>query len=249
MHEVVLWATIASILACLACGLGALPLLIPRVDVKNHLPLGYSLAAGLMFSASVFNLIRPAIKDHKLENVLLLGGGMTLGCLFLHFSDKYLSQEKFANSTFFGTGSKRSFLILIAMSLHSLPEGVAVGVGYASGVEGFGTYIAVAIAIHNIPEGLAISIPYRSEGASVWMCFWLAVLSSVPQPLAAIPSAYAVWFFRPLLIPGLGFAAGAMMFLVIQEIIPEALEDASPSYVASFFMIGFGLMLLIQAVL
>ena len=253
LQEYVLKAGIASVLACLACGLGALPLLIPGINFRNKIAGGYAFAGGLMYSASVFNLIGPAYREvgnqGSVKVVLLLLLGIGLGCLFLHFTERYLANRPAGHTAFLGALPRRSMLILIAMSFHSLPEGVAVGVGYASGIEHFGTYIAIAIAIHNVPEGMAIAIPHRAEGGSIWSCFWLAVLSSVPQPIAAVPAAIMVWFFRPLLIPSLGFAAGAMMYLVLVELIPEALEGANPRQVAWMFMAGFGLMLLIQAVM
>ena len=140
------------------------------------------------------------------------------------------------------------------MAFHSFPEGVAVGVGYASaqhmpGVENLGNYIALAIAIHNIPEGLAVAIPMRAGGASIFKCFFAAFLTSLPQPLAAVPAALLVWFFEPLMVPLLGFAAGAMIFLVIREMIPDALKERSPVEIAWSFITGFALMILVQAAL
>ncbi len=140
------------------------------------------------------------------------------------------------------------------MSFHSMPEGVAVGVGYASAqhvpdIEHLGTYIALAIAIHNVPEGLAVSIPMRAGGASIRRCFTAAFLTSLPQPLAAVPAALLVWFFEPLMVPLLGFAAGAMIFLVLLELIPDALQDRRPVEIVWAFTIGFSLMLLVQVAL
>lgn len=248
-NHFVFQAAVASLIACLACGLGALPLLIRRIDFRRHIAVGYAFAGGLMYSASVFNLIGPGLEPKGPRTVLLLLAGIALGCLFLHVTDRYLSRGDSARIGPLGARSKRSLLIFVAMSLHSIPEGVAVGVGYASGIEHFGTYIAVAIGIHNIPEGLAIAIPCRAEGGTIRRAFMLAVLSSLPQPIAAVPAAVMVWFFKPLLVPSLGFAAGAMMYLVLLELIPEALVSASRRSFAWTFMAGFGLMLLVQAVL
>jgi ZIP family zinc transporter len=151
-------------------------------------------------------------------------------------------------------GGRRESLIFIAMSLHSVPEGVAVGVGYASSqfvpdIPHLGGYIALAIAIHNIPEGLAVAIPMRANGATIPKCFTAAFLTSLPQPLAAVPAALLVWLFEPLMIPLLGFAAGAMMFLVLLELIPDALEARPPVEIAWAFVLGFALMILVQVVL
>ena len=130
LDSLLIQATVASIIACFACGLGALPLLIRSIDFRNQISVGYAFAGGLMVSASVFNLIGPAIQHDSPRTVLLLLLGIGLGCLFLHFTERYLSHERFEQSAFLGVGSKRTLLILIAMSFHSIPEGVAVGVGY-----------------------------------------------------------------------------------------------------------------------
>lgn len=255
MPEAVLQAGVASLIACLACGLGVLPLLIPKLDLHRRMAIGYAFAGGMMYAASVFNLIAPALQgkvaaeSNKSTTVLLLLLGLGLGCFVIHWADSYLSHQARGRSTPGARLSKRATLVFIAMTIHSLPEGIAVGVGYASGDERLGLYLAIAIAIHNIPEGLAIAIPYRAEGMSIGKCFWLAVLSSLPQPVAAVPAAILVGLFKPLLVPSLGFAAGAMMYLVLLELIPEALKDETPRSFAWIFMAGFGLMLLVQAIL
>jgi zinc transporter ZupT len=146
----------------------------------------------------------------------------------------------------------RTWLVFLAMTIHSVPEGVAVGVGYGAegriDEPGLGLRLAIAIAIHNIPEGMAVAIPMRLSGASLGRCFWFAVASSLPQPLAAAPAALAVWFFEPLMLPMLGFAAGAMIFLVVVELLPDALETQSADSVAWAFVLGFALMVLVQVV-
>jgi zinc transporter, ZIP family len=249
---------VAGILASFACGLGALPLLFPQLDVQRRMGLGYGLAAGLMFSASVYNLLLPGLTLHShvpgIRQVLLVLSGLLVGALMLSTMDRFLTPERLENSFFGRLGTRREVLIFLAMAFHSIPEGVAVGVGYASAqylpeAEGLGNYIALAIGIHNIPEGLAVAIPLRAGGASIWKCFWAAFLTSLPQPIAAVPAALLVWFFEPLMIPLLGLAAGAMIFLVIREMIPDALETRSPSQTAWSFIAGFSTMILIQAAL
>lgn len=242
-----LQATVASVLACLACGLGALPLLIPGFDLGRRIHLGYAFAGGMMVAASVFNLVEPALDTRELSTVLMLLLGIGAGCLFIGWSEIYFSHDQFARSNFLGLGSKRMLVIFLGMTIHSIPEGVAVGVSYASGIEGLGLLVAVAIAIHNIPEGLAIAIPCRAEGGSVGKAFLLATLSSATQPLAAVPAVLLVQQFRALLVPCLGFGAGAMLYLVLLEVIPEALADGRPRRFAAAFMGGFCALLLVQA--
>jgi len=259
-YEFVINGLIAGVIASLACGLGALPLLIPQLKVKDRIHLGYGFAGGLMFAASVYNLLLPAIDQGTsgamqlwpVTNVLF---GLLLGCVFIWMVERYVTPKRLKNSMLLKPfGSRMETLVFVAMFFHSIPEGVAVGVGYGAethGVEfsGLGFSIALAIAIHNIPEGLAVALPMRAGGASVWKCFWFAVLTSLPQPLAAVPASMLVWLFEPLMLPLLGFAAGAMMFLVIDELIPEALETGNHTAITWCFMFGFSLMLLVQIVL
>ena len=116
-------------------------------------------------------------------------------------------------------------------------------------MEDLGATIALAIAIHNIPEGLAVAIPLRAKGASLFRCFSMAFLTSLPQPIAAVPAAALVWFFEPLMVPFLGFAAGAMIFLVVLELLPDALQRRTPLETAWSFVVGFCLMILVQVIL
>jgi len=129
------------------------------------------------------------------------------------------------------------------MFIHSIPEGVAVGVGFASGEYELGVLIALAIAIHNIPEGLAISIPLSEEGSSFWQCAWYSFLSSVPQPVAAVPAAALVVVFEALLPFSLGFASGAMLLLVMTELVPESIETVGKMKSGWAFLIGFVVMM------
>lgn len=258
-YQFVIESVVAGLLASLACGLGVLPLAIRRWDIRRHIGFGYGVAGGLMFAASVYNLLLPAFTLGSDEAVRLLPvlktlSGMFLGCGFLWGVEKFLTPERLASRWLKPIGGRVETLVFIAMMFHSIPEGVAVGVGFGSeghheSLSGLGRYIAVAIAIHNMPEGLAVALPARAAGASLWKCFWLAFLTSLPQPIAAVPASLLVWLFEPLMLPFLGFAAGAMMYLVVVELIPDALETRSPDQIAWSFMIGFGLMALVQVAL
>ena len=262
-----LWTTIAAafaagLLASLACGLGALPLLIKRLDPAGQRGLGYGFAGGLMFSASVYNLLLPALDLNgggwTIGRVVPIIAGVFLGALFLQVAEANIEQDSPQRPERWKKwGGRVGFLVFIAMTIHSIPEGVAVGVGYAAdnnpattaNTHALGPTLALAIAIHNIPEGLAVAIPLRSAGASITRCFLAAVATSLTQPLATIPAVLLAWFFTPLMPVLMGFAAGAMIFLVILELIPEALETESPKRIAWAFTIGFCLMLLVQVVL
>ena len=141
-------------------------------------------------------------------------------------------------------------LVLATLFIHSFPEGLAIGVAFGSGDVALGLVMAIAIAIHNIPEGVAVSLPLRAEGVSGWACVGWATFSSLPQPIAAIPAYLAVMAFRPILPYAFGFAAGAMIFLVMSEMIPESRADGSErlsSAVAG--MGGFLAMMLLQNII
>jgi len=256
MPQFITQSLVAGIIASFACGLGALPLAIKQLDLQKHTGIAYAAAGGLMFAASVYNLILPGLtlsSAHiQLADALPVIVGILLGAGFLSITDNYLSPERLEQANWKRFGNKAQLLIFIAMSVHSIPEGVAVGVGYSSEAvysNNLGNYIALAIAIHNIPEGLAVAVPMRAAGASIWACFWAAVLTSLPQPIAAVPAAYLSWVFQPIMPILMGFAAGAMIFLVILELIPEALHETSPRKVAWAFSIGFCAMILVQVLL
>jgi ZIP family zinc transporter len=250
---------VAGIVASVACGFGALPLAIRGLRIEHRIGLGYAFAGGLMFAASFYNLLMPALKVSgedaaNLGPVLLTLLGIFIGCAAMGALQSYLTPDRLGARWLRPVGNRVETLVFLAMTFHSIPEGIAVGVGYGAegrGGEfaGLGLYIALAIAIHNIPEGLAVALPMRAGGASINRCFWMAFLTSLPQPIAAVPAALMVWFFQPLMLPMLGFAAGAMMFLVVVELIPDALGTRTPAQTAWAFMLGFGVMVLVQVAL
>jgi zinc transporter ZupT len=255
-HSFVVGAFVAGLLASLACGLGVLPLAFNGWKLQNKVGLGYAFAAGLMFSASVYNLLLPAFTIGEttaggLVPVLKVLVGMGLGAAFLAWVEHALTPERLAHSSLKDLGGRTGALVFLAMTFHSIPEGVAVGVGYGAEThlpqgQGFAQYVALAIGIHNIPEGLAVALPLRLRGVSLVKCFFLAVFTSLPQPIAAVPASLLVWLFEPLMLPLLGFAAGAMMYLVLMELVPEALAQHGRSETAWLFLAGFGLMALVQ---
>jgi ZIP family zinc transporter len=203
----------------------------------------------MMISASVFSLAQEGIslkatRPSAPYEVIL---GLLLGAAFFWLVDKKVETHDFGQAK--KTMSRRGILIFTAMLIHSFPEGVAIGVGFATGDFQFGLIMAIAISVHNIPEGIAISLPLRAEGDSLLKCAGLSILSSVPQPLAAVPAAAAVWLFQPLLATGLGFAGGAMIYLVVLELIPDAIEEGGKTLAAWGVMVGLSMMLLITTLL
>ncbi len=233
----------AAVLTMLATGLGALPVLFSRQLSERLLGASYALAGGMMVSVSFFDLVLPGL--HR-GAVWELAAGFLGGSLFFWLGHRFVAEREWSVAGLRGAGGRRVLLILATMFVHSFPEGVAVGVGYGAGERELGLFIALAIALHNIPEGLAISLPMAAEGVGFWRCAGYSVLSSVPQPLAAVPAVLTVVVSRELLPAGLGFAAGAMTYLVLAELLPESLERSGRHATAWGFSLGFVAMMLAQ---
>jgi len=235
--DVFLYASITAI----ATGLGALPFLFVH-KVSRQL-LGYSsgVAAGLMLTAS-FTLIFEGF-DYGIQETVL---GVVLGLIFIVLTNRWLDGRKnLSISNLQGADARKAILILGVMTLHSFTEGVGVGVSFG-GDPGLGLFITAAIAVHNIPEGLAISLVMIPRGMRVWTTALYCIFSSLPQPLMAVPSYIFVEIFRPFLPVGLGFAGGAMIWMVFSEIIPEANDKTSPHRLAAVITVSVVLMLVFQ---
>ncbi|UCC83243.1 MAG: ZIP family metal transporter [Gemmatimonadota bacterium] len=223
-----------------ATGLGALPFLFFRRMTRTWLAMANSVASGLMIAAS-FGLIYEGLEAGLLQVV----SGALIGVAFMAISSHWLrGHRELELGTLRGTDALKALMIIGVMTLHSVTEGVGVGVSFAGG-ETLGVFITTAIAVHNIPEGLAISLVLVPRGESVRRAAGWSVFSSLPQPLLAVPAFLFVAAFQPYLPVGLGFAGGAMIWMVFSELIPEALDDASSPAVATVVtlslmaMIGF----------
>jgi zinc transporter, ZIP family len=163
--------------------------------------------------------------------------GFLLGILFILLTKHFLShsgskqengEEEELNVTALTSSSdaQKILLIMFVMTLHSISEGIGIGVSFGgSHGSSLGKFISLSLALHNIPEGLAIALVLTSRGVSTVRTFLLCIFSSLPQPIMAIPSYYFVENFLPILPVGLGFASGAMLYVALFELIPEAIED------------------------
>ncbi|GAB4530523.1 MAG: ZIP family metal transporter [Anaerolineae bacterium] len=210
---------IASMITALCTGLGALPFLVVKDINQRVLGYGNALAAGLMLGASVGLIVEGLDYD-----VFRLAVGIVLGLLLIIVAQKAMEGRDVHIGELQGADAMKMLLIVGIMTVHSFAEGIGVGVSYGGG-EAFGTLISAAIAIHNIPEGLAISLVLIPRGTPVWRAAWWSVFSSLPQPLMAVPSYLFVSVFAPFLPVGLGIAAGAMIWMVFRELMPEAEEE------------------------
>ncbi|MFW5659443.1 MAG: ZIP family metal transporter [Bacteroidota bacterium] len=234
--------TYASITA-LTTGLGAIPLLFSKRVPKRWLSLGNAVAAGLMLAAS-FRLIHEG-SQLSLWRVEL---GLLLGVVLIWMSRRWLSNSDSEETNVAGLqGAKavKVLLILGVMTLHSAAEGVGIGVSFGDGEE-FGVFISLALAVHNIPEGLAISLVLVPKGVSVLRAGGWSVFTSLPQPLIALPAFFFVEAFEPFLPVGLGLAGGAMIWMVVSELLPEAQEDAPAAQVGLVAALSLGAMLAFQ---
>lgn len=230
-----------ALLTALATGLGALPFFFIKNFKKRWTSLGASFAGGLMLTAS-FQLLQEGT-SYSLGRLI---AGAALGLTLISLSRwKLGKQSDLEVGDLKGASAFKALLIVGVMTLHSFAEGVGVGVSFGGG-EDFGAYISAAIAIHNIPEGLAITMILVSEGVKVWKCMLWSIFSSLPQPILAIPSFLFVDSFKPFLPVGFGLAAGAMLWMVVAEMIPDGFEHAKKQTVAISLVFGVLLMLLLQ---
>lgn len=226
----VLQVFIAASITALCTGLGALPFLFVR-DIDNGLlGLGNALAAGLMLGASIGLVLEGATLESVEQPALRLIVGMVLGLLLIVIANRVLSDRdaEFHIGQLEGADAMQMLLIVGIMTVHSFAEGIGVGVSWGDG-DSFGTLISAAIAIHNIPEGLAISLVLIPKGTSVLRAAGWSIFTSLPQPLMAVPAFLFVLVFRPFLPVGLGLAAGAMIWMVFTELLPEAREEIRPA--------------------
>lgn len=217
---------LCALVTALATGLGAVPFLFVKTMSPRVTTYANALAAGLMMGAS-FGLVAEGTGAGAAQTV---AGGMlgVLGILAVRHS---LRGREVAFGGVGGAGARQMALLIIVMTAHSFSEGVAVGVSFGGGAT-LALAITIAIAVHNIPEGLAISAVMRSRGQSVAACASWSIFSSLPQPLMAVPAYLLVEAARPVLPFGLGFAAGAMAFMVLDELLPAAYEQGPKAAVA-----------------
>ena len=219
-------------------------------------------AAGVMIAASFWSLLAPSI-ELSTEGSLPMWVppliGFMAGGIFLRLVDRVLPHlhpwMPLAEAEGIHTSWRRSMLLISAITLHNIPEGLAVGVAFgavAAGIDGASLGAAMALAIgigiQNFPEGTAVAMPLRREGLSRGKCFFYGQLSAVVEPIAGVVGAAAVVLARPILPYALAFAAGAMIFVVAEELVPEA-KRGSPDIAAMSLMVGFAVMMTLDVAL
>jgi len=217
-------------------------------------------AAGIMIAASFFSLLAPAIdmSTGKLFPVWFPATiGFLIGSIFIFALDKIVPHLHMYLTKEHAEGIKKdlplSYLLVLAITLHNIPEGLAVGVAFGALVSEYSSIaftgavaLAIGIGIQNFPEGLAVSMPLRSEGMSRRKSFWFGQLSGLVEPVAGVIGALTVSIFKPVLPYALGFAAGAMIYVVAEEVIPESHRAGNDDISTLSLLLGFVVMMILD---
>lgn len=252
--EVVVIGFLASILAGLATGVGALPALFLK-DISTRLfnsMLGA--AAGVMLAATAFSLLVPGMEYGEAiwpgKGLLIVSAGMLIGALFLHFADEKLPHLHFDAVADESLDSLQKIsLFIVAITIHNFPEGMSVGVSFGSGDMKNGLVLSIAIALQNLPEGLAVALPLVGLGYNKWKAVAIATLTGLVEPVGGLLGITMVTIFSSVLPVAMGFAAGAMLFVISEEIIPET-HSKGRSRIATFsLMVGFIIMMMLDKML
>ncbi|MGE6755844.1 ZIP family metal transporter [Rossellomorea sp. NPDC071047] len=227
---------------------------------KHTLNMMLGFAAGVMIAASFWSLLAPSIEFSEQNGQipwLPPAIGFLLGGLFIRLLDFVVPHLHLGNEKEKAEGPptkfKKSTLLFLAITLHNIPEGLAIGVAFGAASMGLGDAtlvgaigLAIGIGIQNMPEGAALSIPLRGEGMSRLRSFNYGQLSAIVEPIAAVIGAAAVLLVQPLLPYALAFAAGAMIFVVVEELIPESQSSGSTDLATLGLMLGFVVMMILD---
>jgi ZIP family zinc transporter len=237
--------SLASLLAGLGTGVGALGIFLlkrPSARAEDGM---LSAAAGIMLAATFFSLLLPALAQadeltqNRLLAVCLVAAGVLAGAAGLFVIHRHVPHEHFVLGKEGPDTARiaRIWLFVIAITLHNFPEGMAVGVGFAGGDVANGVPLAIGIGLQNIPEGFAVALSLISVGNSTARAFWVAMLTGLVEPVGGTLGAAAVSLAAPLMPLILGMAAGAMLFVISDEIIPETHRRGYEN-VATFSLLG-----------
>jgi len=248
-----------TLLACLftwsITALGASLVYMFKKINKNVLDSMLGISAGVMIAASFWSLISPSIemaRNLNMNIILVVGLGFLSGGLLLFVGDKIINK---INSNKLAL-NKKIIMLITSITLHNIPEGLAVGVAFGSTLYGLdgatiisAWTLAIGIGIQNFPEGTAISVPLRREGLSRNKSFFYGQLSGIVEPIFGVIGAFLVLKIRPILPFFLSFAAGAMIYVVVDELIPESQTNENKEIISIFTLIGFVIMMLLDVLL
>lgn len=253
----VLAAFLAGSVAAAATAIGTLPALFATTLKQRTQDLLLGFGAGIMLAASAFSLVLPGLQEARLQGAgpwsagLIVGVSILLGAGMIMALDRVLPHEHFIKGPEGPSPArlKRTWLFVFAICLHNLPEGLAIGVAYAASNASHATALATGIAIQDLPEGLVVALALIAVGYGRGRALLVGMASGLIEPIGAVAGAGLV-VATPLLLPcGLGFAAGAMLFVVSHEIIPESHRQGHEKFATTGFMLGFVLMMLLDTAL
>lgn len=243
--EIVLIGFAASLLAGLATSAGALPALIGKQFSDDTMDVMLGFAAGVMLAATTFSLLVPSISLGGPTTAVI---GLIIGALTLHFIDRFIPHlHPVAGPEGPPSRISKLWLFIIAITIHNFPEGLAVGVSFGVGDVAGGVVVATAIGLQNAPEGLAVALPLLRENYSKFRSIWYATLTGLVEPLGGILGLALVSFAHSLLPWGLAFAAGAMLFVVIDEMVPESHKKGFGRKATFGLISGFAIMMFLDS--
>lgn len=244
---------LASIGAGLMTGIGALPIFFTKNISRKMLDSLLGFAAGVMLAATSFSLILPSIEygGGDLRSALVTGLGILVGGVFLDLTDKYSPHVHLLDKRQEGASAslKKIWLFIIAITIHNFPEGLAVGVGFGDNNISNGLTLALGIGLQNMPEGLAVALALVRENYSRKKAFLIALLTGLVEPIGGLLGLWLVRIFKPILPFTLAFAAGAMLFVISDEIIPETHRGGHEREATYGVMIGFVVMMILDITL
>ncbi|MHA1686686.1 MAG: ZIP family metal transporter [Candidatus Heimdallarchaeaceae archaeon] len=246
--HIVLIGTLASFIAGFSTSLGAIPVFFRKSLSSRSLDLLLGFAAGVMLAASAFSLIIPALELEVGGGVWIVSGGVLVGAIFIAVIDKWAPHQHFVKGPE-GIMTKKLatvWLFVIAITIHNFPEGLAVGVSFGSANISAGLIVAIAIGLQNIPEGTAVAMPLLKENYSKKQAFFIAMATGLVEPIGALIGVTLVSFASFFLGFGMAFAAGAMIFVVVDEIIPETHTKEHARAVTFGIIIGFVVMMFLD---
>ncbi|WP_235282083.1 ZIP family metal transporter [Methyloterricola oryzae] len=254
VNPIVAYGSLASILAGLATGLGSLPALFFNEVKQRTLYIMLGGAAGVMLAATAFSLVVPGIQYGNAiwpgKGIYIVALGMLIGAVFLEVADRMLPHHgPFEDRSELIGSLRKIWLFIIAITVHNFPEGMAVGVSFGSGDWHNGASLAIAIALQNIPEGLAVALPLVGLGYSRKQAVLIGTLSGLVEPIGGFLGVAAVTVFSSLLPFGMAFAAGAMLFVISDDIIPETQSKGKERMATFAVMVGFVIMMILDNML
>ncbi|MBP8606501.1 MAG: ZIP family metal transporter [Phycisphaerae bacterium] len=242
---------------------GAASVFLTKTISRRLLDFMLAFAGGVMIAASFWSLLAPGIEMAKLQGQIAwipAAVGFLLGGAFLRLMDRFLPHlhlgYPMSEAEGVPTHWRRTTLLVLAITLHNIPEGLAVGVafgalryGLASASFTAACTLAMGIGLQNLPEGMAVAIPIRQMGISRLKSFWLGQLSGMVEPIAGVIGAAAVVLVAPILPYAMGFAAGAMIYVVVEEVIPESQRAGNTDLATLGTMVGFAVMMSLDVAL